>query len=77
MNNSDRYQAHYQTLLNNGVPAELAAKASQVTANETVEQPRTLEQQKVVTEAWTYLNKHFQQMESLEDEPTVHNSSSR
>ncbi|MBD2411181.1 hypothetical protein FACHB389_06800 [Nostoc calcicola FACHB-389] len=74
MNTNDRYQAHYQALVNNGVPSELAAKASQVTANETPEQPRTQEQQQVVTEAWGYLNRHFQQMESLEDEPTLHDS---
>ncbi len=74
MNVNERYKAHYETLVNNGVPAELAAEASLVTANETGKQPRTQEQQQVVSEAWGYLNRHFQQMESLEDEPTLHDS---
>jgi hypothetical protein len=72
---NELYQAHYETLVNNGVPASLAAKAAFVTANETVEEPRTQEQQQVVTEAWHHLNKHFQKMEVREaNEPTVHDS---
>ncbi len=74
MKGDDRYKVHYETLVNNGVPDELAAKASLVTAYETGEQPRTKEQQQVVTEAWGYLNRHSQKMESLEDEPTLHDS---
>ncbi|MFN6499794.1 MAG: hypothetical protein RMX65_022765 [Nostoc sp. DedQUE01] len=74
MNANDRYKAHYEALVKNGVPSELAAQSSLVTANETGEQPRTEEQQKVVTEAWGYLNRYLQQMESLENEPTLHDS---
>jgi hypothetical protein len=72
---NELYQAHYEALVNNGVPPSLASKAALVTANETVEQPRTQEQQEIVTEAWHHLNKHFQKMEARgANEPTVHHS---
>ncbi|BAT53764.1 hypothetical protein NOS3756_27270 [Nostoc sp. NIES-3756] len=54
---TERYNAHYEALVNEGIPPELAAKAAEVTAYETGERPRTTEQQQVVTEAWHYLQK--------------------
>jgi hypothetical protein len=72
---NELYQAHYEALVNNGVPASLASEAALVTANETVEEPRTQEQQEIVTKALRHLNKHFQKMEAREaNEPTVHHS---
>lgn len=73
---NELYQAHYEALVNNGVPPSLASEAALVTANETVEEPRTEKQQEIVTEAWHHLNKHFQKMEAREagNEPALHDS---
>ncbi|MEH2050916.1 hypothetical protein [Nostoc sp.] len=63
-------KAHYQALIDNGVPDELAAAASLVTANESLENPRTTEQQQIVTEAWHQMNGHWQKEE--ENASTAH-----
>lgn len=55
------YKAHYDVLVQNGVPPEVAAAASEVTANEDGTQPRTPQQQQAVTAAWHYLRQSASQ----------------
>jgi hypothetical protein len=62
------YQSHYDALVGEGLPPELAAKTAEVTANETGEQPRTPEQQQAVTEAWNYLHRKPSEVQASGDE---------